>query len=70
MRRETPAPTRLLSPGEVADALHVTPKTVTRWAEAGQLRCVRTVGGHRRYFADQINAILSGEEIPAVSAEI
>ena len=39
----------LLSPGEVAALFHVDPKTVTRWAKAGRLRSIRTLGGHRRY---------------------
>lgn len=27
----------------------VDPKTVTRWAKAGKLTSIRTLGGHRRY---------------------
>jgi excisionase family DNA binding protein len=34
---------------EVADILHVSPKTVSRWAKEGRLPCMRTLGGHRRY---------------------
>lgn len=40
---------RLLTPGEVAARFRVTPKTVTRWANAGKLTSVRTLGGHRRF---------------------
>jgi excisionase family DNA binding protein len=43
-----PADEKLLSPGEVADLLRVTPKTVWRWANDDGLPTVR-VGGHRRY---------------------
>jgi excisionase family DNA binding protein len=39
----------LLTPAEVADLFRVDPKTVTRWAKAGKLTSVRTLGGHRRY---------------------
>ncbi|MDA0562859.1 helix-turn-helix domain-containing protein [Streptomonospora sp. S1-112] len=46
---------------EVAEILRVDPKTVTRWAKRGHLRVVFTVGGHRRYDADQITALLRGE---------
>jgi excisionase family DNA binding protein len=34
---------------EVAARLHVSPKTVTRWAREGRLAHRRTLGGHRRY---------------------
>lgn len=44
----------LLTPGEVAAIFGVDPKTVTRWAEAGKLRAVRTLGGHRRFRASEI----------------
>jgi excisionase family DNA binding protein len=39
----------LLTPAEVAAIFRVDPKTVTRWAKAGKLTSVRTLGGHRRY---------------------
>src|SRR5258708_40097227 len=41
----------LLIPAEVARAFRVEAKTITRWANAGTLRSVRTLGGHRRVFA-------------------
>jgi excisionase family DNA binding protein len=34
---------------QVADLLHVSPKTVARWAKDGRLPFQRTLGGHRRY---------------------
>ncbi|MGH9194883.1 MAG: BldC family transcriptional regulator [Acidimicrobiia bacterium] len=39
----------LLTPAEVAALFRVDPKTVTRWAKAGKLSAIRTLGGHRRY---------------------
>jgi excisionase family DNA binding protein len=33
----------------VADILHVSPKTVSRWAKEGKLPFLKTLGGHRRY---------------------
>ena len=39
----------LLRPAQVAEMFGVTPKTVTRWADAGHLPCIVTPGGHRRY---------------------
>jgi excisionase family DNA binding protein len=50
----------LLTPGEVATMFRVEPKTVTRWAKAGKLTCVRTLGGHRRYHEAEIRGLLSG----------
>jgi hypothetical protein len=38
----------------------VDPKTVTRWAKAGKLSSVRTLGGHRRYLASEVRALLEG----------
>ena len=35
----------LLTPKEVAARFHVNPKTVTRWAKAGKLTAIRTLGG-------------------------
>lgn len=53
---------RLLTPREVAAMFRVDPKTVTRWAQAGKLQYVRTLGGHRRYRAADVEALLGGAE--------
>ena len=47
-------PEELLTPSEVAALFRVDPKTVTRWAKAGKLSCVKTLGGHRRYLASEV----------------
>jgi excisionase family DNA binding protein len=47
-----------LRAAEVAARLHVSPKTVTRWAKQGQLPYRRTLGGHRRYDPEQIDQLL------------
>lgn len=49
---------RLLKPQEVAALFRVDPKTVTRWAKAGKLTCIRTLGGHRRYRESEVRALL------------
>jgi excisionase family DNA binding protein len=38
-----------LTPSEAARILHVSPRTVDRWADQGLLRCMVTLGGHRRF---------------------
>lgn len=48
----------LLTPGEVALMFRVNPKTVTRWARSGRISAVRTIGGHRRFRATEINRFL------------
>jgi len=45
---------RLLTRAEVAEIFQVSPSTVTRWAEAGKLPMVKTLGGHRRYEAETV----------------
>jgi excisionase family DNA binding protein len=50
----------LLTPAEVAALFRVDPKTVTRWAKAGKLSSIRTLGGHRRYRADEVKRFLEG----------
>ncbi len=50
----------LLTPAEVASMFRVDPKTVTRWAKAGKLGSIRTLGGHRRYRESEVKALLSG----------
>jgi excisionase family DNA binding protein len=52
------AENELLTPGEVADMFRVNPKTVTRWARAGKISAVRTLGGHRRFRAAEIQQLL------------
>lgn len=54
----------LLTPAEVATMFRVDPKTVTRWAKAGRLTSIRTLGGHRRYREAEVRALLSGTLAP------
>jgi excisionase family DNA binding protein len=52
---------KLLTPGEVAAKFRVDPKTVTRWATAGRINSIRTPGGHRRFRASEVQALLDGK---------
>lgn len=49
----------LLTPAEVAAMFRVDPKTVTRWAKAGKLSAIRTLGGHRRYRQAEVESFLT-----------
>lgn len=44
----------LLTPGEVARRFHVHVVTVRGWASSGQIRCVTTPGGHRRFLISDV----------------
>jgi len=57
----------LLTPSEVAALFRVNPKTVTRWARAGKLTAIRTLGGHRRFRESEIRRCieeLTKEQVP------
>lgn len=58
MTQEIP---KLLTPAEVAAFFRVDPKTVTRWAKAGKIRSIRTAGGHRRFFEEDVKKLLLGQ---------
>jgi excisionase family DNA binding protein len=52
----------LLTPGQVAKLFAVDPKTVSRWANAGKISSVKTLGGHRRFRAVEIRAMLAANQ--------
>ena len=54
---------RLLTPAEVAGLFRVDPKTVTRWAKSGKLSSIRTLGGHRRYWENEVRRLLDRSAI-------
>jgi excisionase family DNA binding protein len=54
-----PTPRPYLRTAEVAEILHVAPKTVHRWVREGKLNTtVRTLGGHRRYDEAAVRKLL------------
>jgi excisionase family DNA binding protein len=64
MTPRTPQPKpgeRLMTPGEVAALFRVDPKTVTRWAIAKRIDCVRTPSGHRRFREADVREFLRPE---------
>lgn len=56
-RGESPPERDYLTPGEAARILHVSPKTVNRWADDGRIACIVTLGGHRRFRREDIEAV-------------
>jgi len=60
MNTRPPESGALLTPAEVAAMFRVDPKTVTRWAKAGKLSSIRTLGGHRRYRESEVRQLLTG----------
>ena len=53
-----PASRTWLRTSEAVARLHVTAKTVTRWASEGRLEHRRTLGGHRRFDPALIDALV------------
>ena len=51
------AQSEYLTPGETARMLHVSPKTVNRWAHEGRIAHIVTLGGHRRFPRDEVERI-------------
>ena len=47
-----------LTASQAATRLHVSAKTVTRWASQGRLEHRRTLGGHRRFDPALIDALV------------
>ena len=58
--RHAPSLQAHLRTEEVANLLHVFPKTVARWAKQGLLPYRRTLGGHRRFPQAAIRELAAG----------
>jgi len=56
-----------LRTAEVADLLHVSPKTVSRWAKEGKLPFLKTLGGHRRYPEAEIRELATELRVAATA---
>jgi excisionase family DNA binding protein len=53
-----PPPQPWLRASQAAARLHVSPKTIARWASQGRLTHRRTLGGHRRFDPDLLDALV------------
>jgi excisionase family DNA binding protein len=69
MQNSLPNQEVLLTPAEVAALFRVDPKTVTRWAKAGKLTAIRTLGGHRRYRQSEVLGLLKSNQTSGGSNE-
>lgn len=52
----------LLTPSQVAHTFGVDRKTVVRWADTGKLSSIRTLGGHRRFDAEEVAGLLEATQ--------
>lgn len=52
----------LMTPGEVGRLFGVEAKTVSRWAKAGVLPCIRTPGGHNRFRRSVVEETLRAQQ--------
>jgi excisionase family DNA binding protein len=59
MRRSTMSRRKqFLSTADIARLMSIDVSTVKRWADSGKLQCYKTVGGHRRFRSDQVQALI------------
>ena len=59
---EKDEPNRLLTRRQVAALFGVSASTVTRWAQRGLLKTVRTPGGHYRFPAREARQLAEGSD--------
>ncbi len=52
----------LMTPIEVYTLWRVNPRTLSRWRQKGRISAVVTPGGTHRYFAAEVEALLSGSK--------
>lgn len=54
---------QLLRPGQVAALFQVSRRTISDWARAGKLDAIITPGGHRRFRAKEVRALLASQKV-------
>lgn len=58
-----PSGDELITPGEAAERLYVTTRTLQRMAERGEIEAIKLPSGHRRYLLESIEAIRDGSAV-------
>lgn len=58
----------VVTTGDAARILDVTPSTIKRWADAGLIPFTRTVGGHFRFDRAELEAIKAANTHPTKEA--
>lgn len=61
-----PSLEKLFSTAELARMWNVSESTVKRWADGGELRCIKTPGGHRRFALEDISRFQQSQGFDAV----
>jgi excisionase family DNA binding protein len=61
---------QVYSTTEVAVLCHVTPKTVVNWIDTGKLPCMKTGGGFRKVFREELIRFMKENNIPFEDGEI
>ena len=49
----------LITPKKASQLLNVTTDCLRKWEVLGKLKCIKTLGGHRRYKLKDIQVILN-----------
>ncbi len=68
MSEDARAPEPLLTAAEVAKIFRVDRKTVTRWAIAGKITSVRTLGGHHRFRESEVRQLFKDNTCARLAA--
>lgn len=50
---------KLISPKEASKMLGVSLSCLRNWEKAGKIKCVKTLGGHRRFKLEEIKRIIN-----------
>jgi excisionase family DNA binding protein len=66
VRRNVGRVDKLFSTAELARMWNISESTVKRWADAGELACVKTPGGHRRFTLEEVSRFQRAQGFEAV----
>lgn len=51
----------LMTTKELAELYRVNPRTVHRWIKDGKIKGTRTLGGHHRFYKDEVEAAIAAQ---------